>query len=1140
MNNLDKIKREILWSDDQLEIINTQDMNLLVSASSGSGKTTVMIERIFRLLLSGASLENILVTTFTNAAARDMREKLQKKLIDEAAAQESERQRRHIAAQLELLESANISTLHSFCANLIRAYYYMVGVDQGFSIIDETESRLKKAKCIKDIINSYGEKGDSDFMLLLDIFSRHRKPAPLIRMIDKIYEYSCIMPDRESWLRKPYEPECADKYIDQYLNIAKHYFLTKAGELKEKSELIGFAKGIETAQLIIDSVKGNYYDQNFVRLVLTKEQNEDVLFLDAKTQAKELKEEYKKFFSEFYKLIEPESDEQLELIGKLRKKLAELVTEYGKQYALLKLNDFELDYSDLEYYAYLILSEPEIQGEVRSKYLYVFVDEYQDINPMQEAIIKAIANKDNLFMVGDVKQSIYRFRLCDPQIFIDKRERFMLKKEPFSKTINLNDNFRSAHSILEFNNELFSRIMTTTVGAVNYKRDAMLQRGNPDIKSDYPVVKISLVREQKEKAAEPDRIYSVKNDISSGLKPNAEAELILREINAVIEKGLINDNGVVRRPTYKDIVILFRAIHGKQKAEMIKQIAAAVPVVSSLDIEIMQSTEILRLLDFVRILSNPYQDYALSSVLKWFAGFSEDELIEIRASRKSAEFFHQAVYSYAQFSRTQTASKLKKFLQEADALRSYALCHSVSELIRKIIKDYDYENLLLSEDDGETKCRNVEMFLNSLEAARYNSYLEEFLRYIDSTEAEPSMKAPVPAEENAIRIMTIHQSKGLEFPVVIVGDLGRKFNEKREEFLLDKDLGIAIKNYNPINKTIDNSHLYQSVLFNYKHRDKEEEMRIMYVAFTRAKNHLILTGSIDEDYILSGYLPYEVINAKSPLDWVLSVFGKDPRYCTLWDCASPEIIKPCFAMEVTDASELTGEITAYINDNSVPHLNKKEDALVKAIAENVNFVYKGSNLEAKYTVTELNEGGYILKSEKFVAQEDVDYGDFTAADIGNAYHYIMKEIDINAVSIDQVKAEIERIKRLYNNDEIFDKVDAQKIVCVQNCSLFEDVRKKGYKYWREKEFLVFINGDKIIEGDSESALLQGVIDIMIKTDEGFIICDYKTTRGNEQYLVERYKTQLNLYAHAASSILGKQVIKKYIYSFLLDKLIDVA
>ncbi|HEY8419178.1 MAG TPA: UvrD-helicase domain-containing protein [Clostridia bacterium] len=1097
------------WTPAQLRVINSNSDKILVSASSGSGKTTVMIARIVNLILNKKTgIDNILVTTFTNAAAQDMKTKL----IDELSkALQSSSDKDYLLDQLQSAETAQICTLHSFCADLIRKYYYVAGVDSAFTVIQDLEASLKKSKAIKKVFQEYLDSGDQSFLKIYDIFTRRRKDKKLAGIINQIYTFYRTLPKDPDWLATAPDLDAVEEYIEDYKKLADSFYIKQLESIRDHAEAIGYEPAVKAVKCVLESILNRELVPNLPsQKKPTDCDTETEKFIDF---SRDICKAAKGFYNKFVQKISQEEYDR-EIVSKL----LEVTAKFAQKYDELKREDFELDFADLEHYAFEILNNEEVKEEIKQKYKYIFVDEYQDINPMQEAIIN-LFDGSKMFFVGDVKQSIYRFRLCDPDIFIKKYRDFKSGANPACEAIDLNDNFRSAKSILDFNNEIFSRIMTAGVGGVDYDRDARFVSNNPDLESEYPAVNIVLGRIPQKEYIEPEEVYSVKSHINQTVitSKKAEADIIINEIGKVLEAGRVLKDGQIQKPDFSDIVILFRSVNNS--LEIIREISKVYPVVSGIETQVLSRPEILMLIDYIKVIDNFYQDISLAGAMKSvFGKLDENELIRIRERYPKTDFYYQAVLEYKKNIKDDISQKLNAFFDNIEQDKKYASCHNPHELLLYIITKYNYEEYLLTCFE-QADYEYVEMFLDL--ALQYKT-VQEFLDYIDNGEISPSIEMPAGSGSKAIRIMTIHQAKGLEFPIVFVCGLGARFKHSADEIFLDQRVKLGIRYYDYQNRVKFESKTRAAVGLRNRQKEIEEEMRVLYVGLTRAKYHLVLTGTIKDNYRPIGLEPFEILNAHSYLDWILAVLSRD-KADPWFDISKIYKIATCYKLEIADIDKIQDRdnIKRPILAASAPELEQK-------IKQNIEFKYQAEDLNQKYTVTELNAPQeYVHSAYIFKDQDD-------GLERGNAYHALMKYIDFDCRSIEDINNQIQYLKaQNLLSEEYIKLIDAQKILNVLKSDIINIAKQN--KYYREREFLYYADPKDLGLQGSSRVLVQGVIDLIIFTDEGVIIVDYKTTKGDAEHLKKLYKNQLEIYSKAAQDILGENVVKKVIYSFEGDK-----
>lgn len=1156
----DSVVKEISWTNAQREVKDSRGATMLVSASSGSGKTTVMINRIADLIASGVAADRLLVTTFTNAAAADMRLKLANGLADRLNSGIGTESRKHILKSIEALDLADIGTLHAFCGDLIRQYYYAADYDPNFAIASESEVNIKKRRAAEILLGEYAPDGSGSkdlFGELYDIITRKRRHDRFFGLVDRVYEYSRSLGDGEGWLDTLGQDDTEiAKFVEWYYNFAQQYFVTAAEELRAAAVSCSYPNAVDIADYVLELMDGQILalasgsaaggeGLKFPRLGIKK--NLDSLQSEADAEADGLRSEVKKFYGELCDMCVPDNPVNLQY----SKVLAVAVREYGRIYEELKRDDYELDFGDLEQGALRILSDPDIASLIREKYEYVFVDEYQDINPIQDKIIALVARENNLFMVGDVKQSIYRFRLCDPTIFINKYKEYKSDTSGLCRAYDLNDNFRSVKQILDFNNIVFGRVMTERLGGVDYLRNAMLKGDKPYF-GDGKAVKVNLIsRPEKVKQGlrgKAGEVYSVRGHKESEAVFDpacAEADYLAGQILELLRNGTINDKGVARKVSYGDIVILCRSMTA-YTSTMAARLARYYPVKTKGEGSVTKTDAVIRLIDYLKVVDNSDRDIALAGVLNnEFGGLEEGDLAAIRLRYGYEEFFCGAVRRYRAEMDDGIAAKLNTLYANIERHRVFAQSHTAVQVIRRVIADFDYQTAVFRRADGESQWSCVNDFVAAAGQGRFVCPLAEFVRYIDSQAM--SIKGSAGAgTDNAVRFMSVHSSKGLEFPVVFVAGMGNRYNFDKDEVRIDYRLKLGLGNYDTTARDYSDSGRKGAIVNKSKFEAVEDEMRLLYVAMTRASDYLILSAVIAGDYTALKVSPYSLMGVRTPIDFVMAAI-EGGSYC------GPD----CYTLTFEAGGQAPViEAPAPI----IPAAPEELKSMFRRWSEVLPCKSCGS--ASKYTVTELNDimsinaadddgnipssglqWDVLAASEREGIEGGKDYIRLNGGgtELGNAYHYVMYHIDKYTENTDTVSALIGTLQADgVLTSEQAEQVVPEKILRCLNSELMDLVRNPLNSYYAERQFLMYVPANKVTPGASdERVLVQGVIDLMIVTPDGVIIADYKITKGSPDKLKTIYKGQLELYAAAVTDILGLKVIGKWLYSFYTDSIIKL-
>ena len=1124
---------------EQFDAIKERGKNLLVSASAGSGKTFVMIERIKEMIASGeVGVKDILVVTFTKAAASEMKERLIKGL------EGIEPKNEYILEQLSDVQTASISTLHSFCAKLLKTYFYVIGLDPSFILIDELESSALKSKALSRLIDGRFVMGDKVFFELLDIFSVNRKEDNFRDNIKKFYDYLLTQVDDERWLRKTlqgaYEEDLNQNLCAKFLN---DYVTREFQKLRSEADRLGEVISKREEPKLLEVVSSIYVNLLKINPSANFEENakrlaefEKVKTIPTKvTEGNEdLKETVKAFKAKFQRLKELATkyylfDSSGEMKGRLRitKSRVEALYSYTKQfkeiYDSLKRDRVALDFSDLEEYTLKLLSDRKIADEIREKYAYVFVDEYQDTNLIQEEILRRITRKDNLFMVGDVKQSIYKFRASEPEIFVQKYNYYKSGKVKENKAINLNQNFRSHQDILSFSNVVFERNMTEEFGQVNYQKDAMLTKGDspyPKV-SDLNPVKLEIIqgfKEKKEGILGPLPVYSVKNHKKEEeelviKKAEAEGKLVVQNIKEMLNKPIYDAKRKLSRPIeYSDIALL-TANRGAYLEFILKELEREkIPYTSDIELGVFEDRFVGTLRSFLELLQNPEQDMHLISVLNSFMfDFDINDLAEIRLIEPETRFFHQALSLCRESEKTpaKLRKKIKNFYAEIEKYALFGKFMRVDELILEVINKTGYLNKIQAEKEGDKSVSLIYKLLSFLTGKTYNTSLSKFLDYIKDNEIKFGMEENV----GGVKVTTIHKSKGLEYPVVILVGAGQPLLKRnRGEFLISKNFGVGIDYYDNERRIKQRTLVKNAISLELDITEKEERLRLLYVALTRAVNHLVIIGAKEDEEV-----NVEPSGAECFLDWIL-----------------PATLNSTFAGAVTfhDVQDLKKsqekeEVVKKIE------FGKGNDKLKKEIARVLSYSYpykEVMNLPIKTSVSEI-----LKKDEKdYFVPTAFESMTSEAAIKGLAYHKILLKINLKANTKELLEKEIDRLlKKGEISKEELALVKLDEILTLLNSPQMKEFSNS--RLLREQEFIALTK----LEGANSELILQGVIDLVVVTDDGIIVVDYKTNNSKrEQFYLSHYKKQLDIYSEVASASLKKKVIKKLIYSFALQKFIQ--
>lgn len=1039
------------WTENQKKIIDFGSGDLLVSASAGSGKTTVMLGRVIRLIEDGYSLKNMLISTFTVSAADDMRAKLSKNLT-KAYAETGEAR---YAEELEYLPSADICTLHKWCQKLIRRYFYVTGDDPAFEIAEESECGVWRNEAISAAIAEAADDPQSDYAAVASLYVRRRSDSAVRRIVRTVMLYADSQPDADEWIASAASRYADDSPCRDYLSaVADSRFRSICADA-DALEASADALGLPKAKPLLEEVRANLCGAcvPYSRAVGITPVKEEFDALKKRVAA----------YNEFLDRLASAQGAPAERAAKLFLRLASRAREL---YAEKKTEKGKLDFTDLERKAKQILASAE-GGVVRASLTHVFIDEYQDINPLQESIIGLLG--DNLFFVGDIKQSIYAFRNCSPAAFASKRDEL----SGGGNLVELNKNYRSKSGILRFSNAVFSRVMTENFGRVDYAGGARFAVDEAD--GDDGSVEILLTPQPEIRREQTDfsDVYSVKNHVGRTKIGRAEVEA-----DAVTEKivSLLSDKEAGYK--YGDIAVLVRTRSGAADviARNLRAIGIPVSVSSKSGVGGGRCNRLL--LSYLKLIDNFRDDVSLTAVMRSsLGGFSDAELAAVRAACPDEQYFFSCVLKAGE-----SDGKVRDFLNEVKKYTELSAVLGVGELAGRITSEKKLFGTALSENLGIAKADGLGRLLANMSS--FGGTLSDYLEYV--SEVEPSVDTP--PQPGSVRIMTVHASKGLEFPVVLMCGLHAPFRtDTTAGELCDGDFGLGLES-----RIAESGETLPSVpLLAARERkrlaESEEEMRILYVALTRAKDKLVL---FLRDAPPKPKPPEE---ANCFADWI-------------YPSAVAHGMKP--AEKAAGVSESRAEPPEIV------------PATLEALRAQISFDCALPVRPLKKSVTTLlAERDFSLAEEGDLAAEPpaITAAEYDGADAmarGTAFHAALERMDFSSPFDEQLPD----LKSVWSfSDEDVDKLRAA------HSAISEEI--SGYELYREQPFLMSAGG---IDGLSDGTVLQGVIDLLAVRGSESEIIDYKTGHLDGERRA-KYSAQLDVYAAAVKRVLGISVARKRVY-----------
>ncbi|WP_024867195.1 helicase-exonuclease AddAB subunit AddA [Butyrivibrio sp. FCS014] len=1228
----------IEFTEEQQAVIDARKSNILVSAAAGSGKTAVLVERIIQMMSEGLDIDHLLVVTFTRAAAAQMKEKITA-AIHERLAQDPEDA--HFQRQETLIHNAQITTIDSFCQYVVRNNFNTIGLDPSYRVGDEGELQLLSEEVLNNFLEEEYDRAsgeeNSDFIYCMDYFSQGNSDSAVSEYINTLYKYSQSMPWPEDWLRQRLcDYEAADGDFDELgfvkvcMEIARDVLKEAASRLELALKLASdpdgpymyvdrFEAELESVRAAIDS-KG--YDDSFDRLRNISFDKlspcrDNSVNADKKGFAQKMRNDAKeavaKLIKDFFGSRSDQVKEKMAYCDRAVRELVRLTLEFADRFAEEKRNRHIIDFSDMEHFALQILvdhpsedvSTPSVVAlEYRDYYREVLIDEYQDSNSVQEMILKAISGEDpkvsERFMVGDVKQSIYKFRLARPEIFMEKFASFDKDAGSENRRIDLHKNFRSRKEILDITNYIFARIMGADLGKVEYDSDAMLVYG---AKYEEPLLDVT-----------PELLL-----VDDTEDDGDASDMSIKEKEVAVIASRINE---LRREnpklSYKDIVILFRSPSGW--VDVLKKGLSnnGIPAYMESKSGYFTSYEVSVLLNVMSVIDNPRQNIELISVMKSpVGGFTDEELAKIKIALNDledpdlGESYFLGMKSGLALD-TELSDKAAAFVALIEEFRTMSTYVPVHELLQLFLNRTDFETVVTAMPYGNQRRANIEQLLNDAANFERTSFkgLFHFVRYIEhlrNSQLDSGEAGIIDENADVVRIMSIHKSKGLEFPVVFVAGMGQhlNFRDSTGNFILDMDLGLGVKYINS-ELGIKSDTLKRAVIADsMKTESLGEELRVLYVALTRAKEKLIMTAGVknlakkvSEQLALAAslgksgeLLPYGKRKAaQSYLDLVLpavflhssmkEIFEKyeipAEEYGAYYVAGEDE---PSLKIKAMGANDIT---VVQLTDDALSQIRRKEleapagnDELEKQLKERLSAKYSHPELTGlftKTTVTELKkkmleETGEFDAHEASFAQDMEETGDedsassggqLTGAERGTAYHRIMELLDEDIYGDESLpsKSSKEVCERL---DKWIGKLTEKGVIpetyrdCVDikdvSMFLFTDLGKRMGEAYRngklmtEKPFMMGVSASELNEKfpDDETVLVQGIVDAWFIEGDDIILMDYKTDKVREDKdLTDRYSIQLKLYKRALEAATGMKVKEIYIYSFALGRQIQLS
>lgn len=1178
------------WTKEQQEAIEIREKNILVSAAAGSGKTAVLVERIKQLIIQDQiPLDHMLIVTFSNAAASEMREKIvdaiSKELDGISQTNITNKKSSFLREQLNIIHRANISTFHAFSMEVIRRYFYLIDIEPNFKICDEAQKTILQADAMEQLFSNLFESCSQDFLDFLSKFALTKNDNAVKEMIYVVHNFIQSIPESFLWFRERAEAlsctkeEFADSAaffeiqgeIARSLAHAESCFI-KVGELIEMQGISSLIPKWKLEMETLESLRQGFETLTFDEFAR--------LISDVKFQTYTASKAEKECYEEIKESVASLRDQGKSMIKKLASQymarplntyvedinntyqdaiyLSFLVEEFDRLYKERKRNKGLIDFNDIEHYALAVLSKEEAAREYQNKFDYIFIDEYQDSNIVQETLINKIKRENNLFMVGDVKQSIYKFRLAEPEIFIGKYEAFKENNNEHDIKLDLNKNFRSKGSIIAAVNDIFRQIMNKDLSGLEYDDAAALYQGNSyEGELNYPV-ELQLVDDmQIDDSALDDEIKEMKK---AEMEAYAAAQAIKESKGSLI---FDSKKGQERPIENKDIVILLRGAKGYANIYAEALMREGIPAFVDTSDGYFDTLEIEVFLNLLRVIDNRKQDIPLLSMLRSpIFSFALEELIWIRIHKKDVTYY-RAFAEYAMEGEEDfLREKCRATLELLNRWKKEAPLMPLEDFLWMLIRETGYYEYIGGIPGGSQRQANLRALVDK--AVQFqNSQMKGLFSFINYIEAIKKRKVSMGQvkllgeNDDVVRIMTIHKSKGLEFPVVLVGGLGKRFNKDSNTYQvsLHKDIGLGLRFVDKENSCYKKT-LIQTAIEQKKRRESlAEELRILYVAFTRAMDKLVLLGTVkDIDATMEAYAikGNDYAGAKSYLDFLIPALGNTKIVCRQLNRKDiniqkeevdqqKDVIRKLIRGEVsydTEQAELKNEI-----DRRLSYAYGHKEALL---------------LKSKFTVSELSRIGEDQNEfHKTITALDApnftkERSKFTGAEKGTILHKVMEHLDFRQMAVlwngnGKIEEKTEKIRIVVKDlvqREIMTEEEAGVVSYQKIIGFFDsEIGKRACnaeKLYKEVSFNIMkeLSGEKII--------IQGTIDCYFEENGKYILLDYKSNYisdsedGQEiEKIAENYRTQLSLYKEALERIRGIQVEEGYLYLFYIDRSVKI-
>lgn len=1199
----------------QEEFLNSTNKNVLVSASAGTGKTTSMINKLLKLLIKDkVNIKNILVLTFTDASASEMKQKLYKGLVDKlnqinesllSVVVDSEinlmqQEKELILQAIENLNYCDIGTFHSIFKRLITKYFYVLDIDPSFSILADQEQKVLLNKAVESVFEKHIVNKNLAFFELQEQFNKNRQDTAFKETLIKLHNVSKEIVNFNEWLelflKENYNTNLNENKSVQFLmNFVKEEltsFKNSINHYKTKCQNFGWAvieTYLQSHLTFFAELEQQTSFENFTQLVFNFKPVGTMRFGEIDVELEEYREEIKSLIK-IFKDVHANSKKYLissdtrsivndtEIVKEIILNITNLVNEIDSEYTKIKNKKSLIDFNDLQSFTLNLLQHSEIAKEISLSYDYIFVDEFQDVNEIQNEILHKITRNNNLHMIGDVKQSIYEFRLASSKIFIEKYNSFMLDNKN-NEVINFNKNYRSSNNILQFVNFVFNELITKSTIGIDYKTTSQLECGNVLLqefdleleKNSINNVKMFVINTEKESKVEDEK--SEENSKEEDEEPansrseelgeseqelsekETEAEFVVQQINSLLGKPFYNAKTKrTEKLNYKDIVVLTRDNSAFVNILYNTLMKYKIPCYALSKGNIFKSNEISVLFSYLQLLSSEFNDYALATVLKSpIVNLSYNDLSIIRLKNNTNDMsYYQCVKEFiASEFEEENNNRIKNMLinlfEQLKLFRSQLNYYTIYEVFLKMLNHYELINHYKSMPDGNIKLNNINEFLSLLNSESYKFNITACVNYLQQLSAKDDFKINIKSGDNAVRILTMHKSKGLEFPAVILAELGKTFSKGdfNKEILISQNNGIGIHIKDANTRTKKPTIQYNAIMLEKQKNELKEQIRLFYVALTRAKNYLYVVGSynlknfkkLQQKNIVSSqsFLELMLKTVKRP-DQVGFVNKKEKFYL------NKGLPGSCL-VEIVTSEQLNLSEEAHPSFNSNNNLINQK--LIEKLKQNFAFSYvKPQNISVKNSVTSLlSEEDYVFKNtvpQSLTLQDVLVADNNLSLEIGTMYHAIMQRLNYSENNDDIINLLNKLVEQNIISEEVAKHLNIKHIT--NAIEKIAPLITPNLKILKEQQFILSDNYNNIIKKSSntQKVIIQGVVDLVLINGNEAIIVDFKTNKKtSKEKLIENYKLQLNIYAKAVLYGFNLKEVKSLIYSFELNQLIEV-